>query len=711
MKSLTAILKPVVLKEDAENACDDAFVCLDEIITMCTNLQEGLQAVEGDMDESMMNCISSTREHIKSACECALEAYGFDACCDTCKDGEEEEGEEEEEQKEEKDMGISKDDETEFHKKLDDLVHSTFGKRKDESVSEAESKQKTHMITMWLEKTLKVLEKIVKDISINAVEHGNLEKGVRYIISATKGTPFEEEFKKLSELGHGREYDKALIKLLTDIQDYYVDMSEAVSQKVKIGSKVKGIMGVYGRSQGTVVRFGNDRGKKIVYVQSPDGNEWNTPEYNIRVVEKLDEAKKIDEPEEAGLKDYVMPKSVIKMLAKHQFNRVKAGTKLFDAVSKVDKNKDLLHLYTSKKHKNILIGMFMVGEKASYFIHDTEAKSQRLDNAGRYKDLKGFVAALTAKFEGSEKNESAKKPLTKILGEADAKQRTPRALAFVKLLEKHGFAAVPKEHPLYKKYNKSGKLLGLYAIPMRAGKYTDIHIGVTSELVTDSYFITDGKTTKSFDNVADLTTYLKKLVASNPLNKLVEDSDISEKLKASDDVSVWIHDFVNSKNPKFAGKTKKERIDMALGAHYAAQGSKKKVTESIDRLAVALGISADKALDLLDIAAAGQSLSKTDAAAAAKFVKGLLALAYEQRITEDVTADRAKLAKILPTLGVPSNQISAFIKAMNSLENGATTGVQKPMLQKISDMAQELLRRVINNRSAMTAIQNTNRGL
>lgn len=48
---------------------------------------------------------------------------------------------------------------------------------------------------------------------------------------------------------------------------------------------------------------------------------------------------------------------------------------------------------------------------------------------------------------------------------------------------------------------------------------------------------------------------------------------------------------------------------------------------------------------------------------------------------------------------------------MNSLENGATTGVQKPMLQKISDMAQELLRRVINNRSAMTAIQNTNRGL
>ena len=170
----------------------------------------------------------------------------------------------------------------------------------------------------------------------------------------------------------------------------------------------------------------------------------------------------------------------------------------------------------------------MLGKNASFFIHDTEAKSQRLDNVGRYKDLKGFVAALNSKFEGGEKNESAKKPLTKILGEAE---ETPRALAFIKLLEKHGFVTVPKENALYKKYNKSGKLLGLYAIPMRAGKYADIHIGVTSELVTDSYFITDGNKTKSFDNVADLTTYLKKLVASNSLNKLVEDATPGSKKK------------------------------------------------------------------------------------------------------------------------------------------------------------------------------------
>jgi len=128
-------------------------------------------------------------------------------------------------------------------------------------------------------------------------------------------------------------------------------------------------------------------------------------------------------------------------------------------------------------------------------------------------------------------------------------------------------------------------------------------------------------------------------------------------------------------------------------------------------LGVALGLSSDQALQLLDLAANGQSLSKTDSAAAAKFVKGLLDLAFSQRVNEDIVSDKAKLIKILPSLGIQSTQISAFLKALNSLENGSTSGVQKPMLQKISDVAQELLRRIINNRNTLTAVQNTNRGL
>jgi hypothetical protein len=48
-----------------------------------------------------------------------------------------------------------------------------------------------------------------------------------------------------------------------------------------------------------------------------------------------------------------------------------------------------------------------------------------------------------------------------------------------------------------------------------------------------------------------------------------EDVELDEVLKSSDPTSMWISDFVHSKNPKFADKSKKERIQMALGAKYA----------------------------------------------------------------------------------------------------------------------------------------------
>lgn len=48
-----------------------------------------------------------------------------------------------------------------------------------------------------------------------------------------------------------------------------------------------------------------------------------------------------------------------------------------------------------------------------------------------------------------------------------------------------------------------------------------------------------------------------------------EDLDqLDEVLGKDATASDWIHDFVHSTNPKFEGKTKKERIKMALGAYY-----------------------------------------------------------------------------------------------------------------------------------------------
>ena len=54
-------------------------------------------------------------------------------------------------------------------------------------------------------------------------------------------------------------------------------------------------------------------------------------------------------------------------------------------------------------------------------------------------------------------------------------------------------------------------------------------------------------------------------------NTLREET-LEEKLKASDPAGTYIHDFVHSDNPKFTGKSKAKRIQMALAASYAAKG-------------------------------------------------------------------------------------------------------------------------------------------
>lgn len=54
---------------------------------------------------------------------------------------------------------------------------------------------------------------------------------------------------------------------------------------------------------------------------------------------------------------------------------------------------------------------------------------------------------------------------------------------------------------------------------------------------------------------------------------------LDEVLSADAKASDWIHDFVHSTNPKFEGKSKKERIQMALGAYYNTQKKKDGISE------------------------------------------------------------------------------------------------------------------------------------
>ena len=74
--------------------------------------------------------------------------------------------------------------------------------------------------------------------------------------------------------------------------------------------------------------------------------------------------------------------------------------------------------------------------------------------------------------------------------------------------------------------------------------------------------------------------------------KELREGYLEEKLKASDPAGTYIHDFVHSDNPKFAGKSKAKRIQMALAASYAAKGKSR--NEEVE------GLDEDRYDDMLD---------------------------------------------------------------------------------------------------------------
>ena len=63
---------------------------------------------------------------------------------------------------------------------------------------------------------------------------------------------------------------------------------------------------------------------------------------------------------------------------------------------------------------------------------------------------------------------------------------------------------------------------------------------------------------------------LKKFKEENEEHSIY-DQMIQEVLSKDAKAGDWIHDFVHSDNPKFAGKSKEKRKQMALAAYYAKQ--------------------------------------------------------------------------------------------------------------------------------------------
>jgi len=134
----------------------------------------------------------------------------------------------------------------------------------------------------------------------------------------------------------------------------------------------------------------------------------------------------------------------------------------------------------------------------------------------------------------------------------------------VKNITNLGFERVEKPSSSTYTTNK-GRIQHLFGIPMRAGKWADTFF-VILDTENKPYGIIDDKGETWIENLGDALKELNKRAKTGELEET-----ISEVLDPNDEAGVWIDDFVKSDDKRFEGKSKEERIKMALGAWYAAQ--------------------------------------------------------------------------------------------------------------------------------------------
>jgi hypothetical protein len=111
--------------------------------------------------------------------------------------------------------------------------------------------------------------------------------------------------------------------------------------------------------------------------------------------------------------------------------------------------------------------------------------------------------------------------------------------------------------------------------PMRRLKVTTDHprfankpLNSTSQNILKNR-LKSAQGTHSKPNLPEETLTLKRM--KERYEEPMLDEMINEVLSKDASAGAWIHDFIHSDNPKFAGKSKAERKKMALGAYYKNQ--------------------------------------------------------------------------------------------------------------------------------------------
>ena len=113
-------------------------------------------------------------------------------------------------------------------------------------------------------------------------------------------------------------------------------------------------------------------------------------------------------------------------------------------------------------------------------------------------------------------------------------------------------------HPYHKKSNDELEYIAKDA--HKAAEAMKSHNTTAENKYRDQ--ASDSATVRHFRKTSGMPSWYKKKYS-------LGEEAVNERLSKNNPPAEWIKDFVASDNPKFSGKSKKERITMALGAYYS----------------------------------------------------------------------------------------------------------------------------------------------
>lgn len=176
-------------------------------------------------------------------------------------------------------------------------------------------------------------------------------------------------------------------------------------------------------------------------------------------------------------------------------------------------------------------------------------------------------------------DELSKKTMTNYIDKAlKDKRRTDRAHGYESNKPLSTSAAGRNDHSIKQMAKSSdNRHKGIMMAAKKLAKEEVEQIDELSKKTLGSYIKKAGGTSLNSAAAHALDNNKKKAIqrakgvekAADKLTK--EETQIDEVLTKKEPASAWIRDFIKSKDPKFAGKSKKERQRMALGAYYAKQ--------------------------------------------------------------------------------------------------------------------------------------------